>query len=265
MAVQSMARPKEAVKEARHAAERALLLDPSLAEAHLSMAAIELFFGWDWAATERELKDALDLSPSLSMAHSLLACYAVARGWAERAVNSALRALDLDPISPTINTDVAWVHLLNGQYDKAKEQALSTIDMKVDYPLLHVYLGQVYLSTREYETAIQEIKKALPANGDEPAPILAMLGFAYAVAGKKEAARNVVRRMDALSKRTFISGYDWAVLHTGLGEKAAAIRCLKQALRERSPRVIWLNVEPAFDRLRGNREFKEMVRRLGVQ
>jgi TolB-like protein len=265
MAVQSMLPPKEAATEAKHAAERALALDPLLAEAHLSMAAIQLFFEWNWASAERALKSAMDLSPSYSQAHSLFTHYAVARGWGEQAIASARRALDLDPTSAVVNVDLAWAYLLTREYPKALEQCLSILDMKFNFPLAHVYLGQVYLWMRKYEVAIQEIEKALPPDGDAPAPILAMLGYAYGLAGKNGAAREVLLRMEELSKRCYVSSYDWAVLHAGLGEKDDALQYLRQALKERSPRVIWLKVEPAFDSLRGDRHFENMVLRLGLE
>lgn len=265
MAVQSMLPPKEAATEAKHAAERALALDPLLAEAHLCMAGIQLFFEWNWASAERALKSAMDLSPSYSLTHSLFTHYAAARGWGEQAIASARRALDLDPTSAVVNVDLAWAYLLTREYPKALEQCLSILDMKFNFPLAHVYLGQVYLCMRKYELAIQEIEKALPPDGDAPGPILAMLGYAYGLAGKNRAALEVLHRMEELSKRCYVSSYDRAVLHTGLGEKDDALRYLRQALKERSPRVIWLKVEPTFDRLRGDRHFENMVLRLGLE
>ena len=265
MAVQSMLPPKEGASEAKHAAEKALALDPSLAEAHTSRAGVQLFFEWNWASAERALRSAMELSPSHSMAHALFTHYAAARGWAEHAIASARRALDLDPMSPVANVDLAWAYLLMRDYPKALEQCLSILDMKVNFPLARVYLSQVHQCLGNHEAAIQEIEKALPSNGDAPAPILAMLGYAYGLAGRSEAARDVLRGIDELARRCYVSPYDRAVLHTGLREKHEALRCLRQALTERSPRMIWLNVEPAFDSLRGDRQFQNIVRRLGLE
>ena len=265
MAVQSMLPPKEGASEAKHAAEQALALDPSLAEAHNSMAGIQLFFEWNWASAERALRSAMELSPSHSQAHSLFTHYAVARGWAEHAIESARRALDLDPMSPVANVDLAWAYLLMRDYPKALEQSLSILDMKVNFPLARIYLGQVYQCMGKHEAAIQEMEAALPSDGGASAPILAMLGYAYGLAGRSGAARDVLRRMDEMARRCYVSPYDRAVLHTGLGEKHEALRCLRQALTERSPRVIWLNVEPVFDSLRGNRHFQNIVRRLVLE
>jgi tetratricopeptide (TPR) repeat protein len=251
--------------EAKHAAEQALALDPLLPEAHVSMAGIHLFFEWNWVSAERALRRATELSPSHSSGHGLFTHYAVARGWAEHAIASARRALDLDPMSPVANVDLAWAYLLTRDYPKAIEQCLSILEMKVNFPLAHVYLSQVHQCTGNHEAAIQEIEKALPSDGDAPVPILAMLGYAYGLAGRRVAARDVLCEMDPLARRCYVSPYDRAVLHTGLGEKHEALRCLRQALTERSPRMIWLNVEPAFDSLRGDRQFQSIVRRLGLE
>jgi len=265
MAVQSMVPPREGATEAKYAAERALALDPLLAEAHVSMAAIDLFFEWNWASAERGLKSALDLSPSHSLAYGLFTHYAVARGWAEHAIASARRALDLDPMSPVANVDLAWAYLLMRDCPRALDQSLSILNMEVNFPLARVYLGQVYQCMGKHDMAIQEMEKAMAPDGDAPAPILAMLGHAYGLAGKTRPARDVLLRMEELASRCYVSPYDWAVLHTGLGEHDEALQRLRQALQERSPRVIWLNVEPTFDSLRRDRRFEAMVRRLGLE
>jgi TolB-like protein/Tfp pilus assembly protein PilF len=264
MAVQSMVPPEEGASEAKHAAERALALDPSLAEAHTSMAAIRLFFEWNWVSAERGLKSALDLSPSYSLAHSLFTHYAVARGWTEHAIASARRALDLDPMSPVTNVDLAWAYLLARDYPRALDQALSILGMDMNFPLARIYLAQVYQCMGKHETAVQEMEHATGSNADTPAPMLAMLGHAYGLAGNARAAREVLHRMQMLASRSYVSPYDWAVLHTGLGEHDDALQFLRQAMKESSPRAIWLNVEPAFDTLRGDRRFQNIIRRLGV-
>src|SRR6185295_988020 len=110
---------------------------------------------------------------------------------------------------------------------------------------------------KKYPEAIAEMEKAL-RDQETAAPILAMVGYAYGVAGKNREARDMLRRLEDLSKRSYVSPYDHAVLHTGLGATDDALRRLEQAMDERSPRVIWLNVEPAFDPLRGNPRFENM-------
>jgi tetratricopeptide (TPR) repeat protein len=229
------------------------------------MAAIQLFFEWNWASAERGLRSALDLAPSYSLAHSLFTHYAVARGWAEHAIASARRALDLDPLSPVANVDLAWAYLLTKDHARALDQCLSVLDMEVNFPLAHVYLGQVYQCMGKYDRAIEEMEKAMSSGGNDTAPMLAMLGYSYGLAEKTVAAREMLHRMGELARRCYVSPYDWAVLHTGLGEHDEALRYLGEALQERSPRVIWLNVEPGFDNLRRDRRFRRLVQRLGLE
>jgi TolB-like protein/Flp pilus assembly protein TadD len=265
MAVQAMLPPKEGAFEAKHAAERALALDTSLAEAHLSMAAVQLFFHWNWASTELELQSAVDLSPNHSAAQALFTHYAAARGWAQHAILSARRALDLDPMSPVAHLDLAWAYLLARDYSKALEQSLSIQAMDMNVPLARVYLAQIYQCMGKHETAVKEMEQAMAFDGDAPAPMLAMLAHAYGLAGITRGAREVLHQMKNLASRCYVSPYDWAVLYTGLGENAVALQWLRQALKERSPRVIWLSVEPAFDSLREDRRFQSLVRRLGLE
>ena len=264
MTVQAMLPPKEGASEAKHAAEQALALDTSLAEAHLSVAAIQLFFEWDWTSTEFELRKALDLSPSSSAAQALFTHYAAARGWTQHAIASARRALDLDPMSPVAHLDLAWAYLLARDYSKALDQSLSMQAMDMNVPLARVYLAQIFQCMGKHETAVKEMEKAMAFDGDTPAPILAMLGHAYGLAGTTRAAREVRHQMKELASRCYVSPYDWAVLHTGLRENDVALQCLRQALKERSPRAIWLGVEPAFDSLRDDRRFQRLINGLGL-
>jgi TolB-like protein len=265
MAVQSMLPPERAASEARRAATTAVSLDRALPEAHVSMAAVQLFFDWDWGATESALKRALDLSPSASLAYGLFTHYAVARGWGPAATASARRALELDPISPVANVDLAWAYLLTREYPRALDQCRSILDMDVNFPLARIYLSQAYQCMGKHELAIQEMEKAMPTEGEAPAPMLAMLGYAYGAAGATDGGHAVCRRMEQLANRCYVSPYDWAVLHIGMGEADDALQCLRAALKERSPRMIWLNVEPTFDVLRQDRRLRTIVRRLGVE
>jgi DNA-binding winged helix-turn-helix (wHTH) protein/tetratricopeptide (TPR) repeat protein len=265
MAVQAMLPPEQGLSQAKHAAERALALEPSLAEVHVSMAAVQLFFEWNWASTERALQSAVDLSPSYSPAHALFAHYAAARGWTHYAIASARRALDLDPMSPVAHLDQAWAYLLARDYPRALNQCDSIQAMGMNVPLARVYVAQIYQCMGKHETAVTEMEKVLASDGDTPAPILAMLGHAYGLAGRTRAAREALQQMKKLASRCYVSSYDWAVLHTGLGENDVALRYLRQALKERSPRAIWLNVEPAFDSLRADRRFQNIIRRLGLE
>jgi TolB-like protein/Tfp pilus assembly protein PilF len=262
MGVQAMLPPAQAQTEAKPAAERALALSPLSAEAHVIMAANNLFFDWNWPATEAAIQKAIELNPSCE-AHGLFAHYALARGWCEQAIVSQRRALDLDPMSATMNTDLVWAHLLNRDYEKAIELGLGAESKQFNYPLMHFYLGQAYLGIGEYGKAIEQIERIVAPTEQPSGPFLAILGYAYAAARKKSIAKEIFRRMQELSEsRSYVASYDWAVLHAGLAENDAALQRLQQAVDERQPRVIWLKVDPAFEGLRGEKRFQDLIRRL---
>jgi tetratricopeptide (TPR) repeat protein len=222
-----------------------------------------LFFDWNWTAVELELQRSVELKPSCE-AHGLFAHYALARGWCEQAVAAQHRALDLDPMSASMNADLAWAHLLSRDYEKALEVGLSTQRMMFNYPLTHMYLCQAYLCLDKYDEAIAQIEQVVPNDEGAPGPLLAILGHTYAAAGRTDAAGAVLRRMEALSQRSYVASYDWAVIYSGLRDEDAALQRLKQAVHDREPRVIWLNVEPAFDGIRHDRRFQELVATLGL-
>ena len=263
MAVQSMLPPAQAEAEGQPAAKRALELAPLSAEAHTIVAAYYLFFDWNWLGAERAIRKAIELSPSCE-AHGLFAHYALARGWCEEAIYWQRRALDLDPMSATMNTDLVWAYLLSRDYARAVELGASAVSMKFSYPLTHLYLGQAYLCIGEYEKGIKEIEKTVSTGEESSGNFIAMLGYAYGVARKKTAVREMFRRMEALSARRYVASYDWAVLHAGSGETDSAIRRLTQAVDEREPRVIWLKVEPALESIRTDRRVQGLLHRLGL-
>ena len=258
MGVQSMLQRAEAEPQAKRAAQHAVACDPFSAEAHTSLAATYLFFDWNWPAVEHAIRTALELNPN-GEGHGLFTHYALARGWCDQAIIAQRRALDLDPMSATMNTDLIWTYLLSREYTRALELGQSTERVKFNYPLTHMYVGEAYLCIGEHAKAIAEIQQAVAAADDEPAPFLAMLGYAYAVAGKKKAAEEILVRVEDVSRRRYVASYDWAVLHAGSGESESALQRLEQAVDAREPRVIWLKVEPLFDRVRNDDRFQRLI------
>ena len=264
MAVQSMLPPRDAARQARDTAARAMTLDPLLAETHLSHAAVQLFFDWNWAAAERALQKSLELSPSSSMAHDLFAHNAIARGWGNQAIASVQRALDLDPMSAAVNTDLAWVYLLDRQYSKALEQASNTLEMQFSFPLTHLYRAQILLCIGKPAEAIRELEGMIPEPENAPPSLVSMLGYAYGVAGQREASVKILKSIESASKRQYVSPFDLALVFAALNQKDDAIRCLEHALDDRTPRLIWVTVDPSFDSIRNDPRFAALIARLGL-
>jgi tetratricopeptide (TPR) repeat protein len=262
MAVQSMAPPGRAAVEARRTAERALELDPLLPDAHLATAAVKLFFDWDWVRVERTIAAANELSPSYPMGHSLFTHYAAARGWGDHAIASARGALELDPMSGAHNTDLGWAFLLNGDLEQAREQLSHVLAMEFPFPLALVYLGQVCLQEGKFQEALDWLQRSLPPDGCGPPPMVAMLGHARAAAGDIAGARQSLETLDEMSAQAYVSPLDRAVVYAGIGDDEQALDWLERAFEDHSPRVIWIKLEPAFQGLRTQPRFEDMVRRV---
>jgi len=171
--------------------------------------------------------------------------------------------LGLDPLSLPLNAHLAWHYLYARQYDQAIGQCRRTIEMDPNYPQAHDFLGETYEQKGSYEEAIAEFQKAINLSGDS-SHIRAELGHAYALAGKKEEALKIMDELKGLSKETYISPYDVAMIYVGLDQNDQAFDWLEKAYQERSDWLRYLKVDPRLDPLRSDLRFPDLVRRVGL-
>jgi tetratricopeptide (TPR) repeat protein len=152
--------PKEIMPKARDAALKALQLDEALAEAHTSLAAVELILNWNWSGAEREFKRAIELNPNYSPAHVWYAQYLVAMGRFDESIAEARRSLELDPFSQFSMDFAEWVFYLARHFDLSVEQSRKLIELAPELPWAHYDLGQVYERAGRVSEAVQEFMKA---------------------------------------------------------------------------------------------------------
>lgn len=254
--------PKEAFEKAGAAADRALELDPNLAEGHIARAQIDTY-RWEFAAAESEFERAIALRPGYAMAHSWYATYLAARGRQTKALSEVKWALDLDPLSTGYSTALAWQLYLAGQYDQAVDQLKKTIELDPQFVAAHSVLGAVYVQQRRFTDAITEYRKAISLSGDA-ADYKAELAYAYAVSGNPDQAREILKGLESEDPGKYVSPTHIALIYTGLGQKDQAIEWLRKAYQEHSEYLAFVNVDPAFRSLRPVPEFRELVRLIGV-
>jgi len=246
---------------ARPYALKALELDPSLAQAHAALAYIKFYFDWDWAGARNEFLRALELNPNDPVAHQWHAVYLLAAGQAEEASREIQRAHQLDPLSLAINTDIGFHHYYNGRHAEAIVQLQSVLAMKSDFLLAHLWLARAYLAVGRFDEAIAATAQAESRAREWPVVVTAR-GFTHGVAGKADEARAVLREMEALSKRRFVTAYGMALVHTGLGQKDEAFNWLEKAFDERSHWLVWLRLDPRWNALRGDPRFAALIERM---
>jgi tetratricopeptide (TPR) repeat protein len=255
--------PRASGPKAKAAATKALELDDTLAEAHASLGMARMSYEWDWAGAEREFQRAIELDPNYATAHHWYAICLSTAARSEQAIASLKRAQQLDPLSLIINADVGLQQHFARRYDEAIEQVRKALEMDPNFAAGHRTLGMAYEQKGMYSEAIAEFQKALDVSRGNPFA-LGALGHAYAVSGNREKARQVLSEVLELSKRRYVPPFSTAVIYTGLGDKARALEWLEKAFDDRSLEMIFLKVDPRFDRLRADPRFANLLRRMGL-
>ncbi len=254
--------PYEAMPKAKAAAQKALQLDDGLAEAHASLAHINMVYDWNWTSAEKEFKQAIELNPNYAGAHEWYAEFLAARGRESEALSEMKRARDADPLLVLMHAAVAEALYYSRRYDEVISQCQQTLELDPDYPLAHFHLGRAYMGKNMYPEAIAEYQKAQASLGETPA-ILMAIGYANAKAGDRAAARKALEELRAQSKRRYVPALYFAAIYTGLGDSDAGLLWLEKAYREHSDYLIYLNVDPMADPLRSDSRFQAILRNIG--
>ncbi|HET8674206.1 MAG TPA: tetratricopeptide repeat protein, partial [Blastocatellia bacterium] len=253
--------PREAFLKGRAAATKALKIDDSLAEAHASLGHLNMH-NFQWADAKRELQRAIELKPNYATTHQWYAFYLIFTGSADDALKEITHAEWLDPLSQPINADVAELLYYMGQNDQAIEQYRKTLEIDPQYHRAHLNLGRVYEQLRMREEAFEAFETAQTLF-DSP-EILAAFAHAHATFGNRAEAERLLKKLIALEKRDYVSPYDIAVIHVGLGNHDQAFEWLEKAYNERAGWMIYLTVDPQLYDLRSDARYKTLVGRVGL-
>ncbi len=251
--------PTVAFPQARASIQKALELDPDLAEAHTSLGLVKFQYDWDWQGAEEEFKKAINLERSYSPAHQFFADYLKAMGRFDEALEEIVKAQELDPLSSAISVGVGHVLYLSRQYDEAIKQYMRAVELDPNFMQTHMWFGRPYLEKGMYAEAIAELETAVKLSG-ESTVALAMLGHGLASAGRKEEALEILGKLKERSKEQYVPSYWIAVIYNGLKERDQVIAWLHKAFDERSSWLVWANTEPRFDWLRKDPDFEALMK-----
>ena len=257
---------KDGFAKARAAVMKALEIDDTIAEAHISLAKIKSTFDWDFPAAEEEFKRAIEINPNYATAHHSYGRHLMMMGRFDQAAVEIRRASELDPLSLIINADLSAPLFFAQQYDRAIESLRKTLEMDPNFALAHFRLGLAYEFKGMYEEAIAEYQMAMELSGssaDNPA-MSAVLAHVYAASGKEHQARDILNRLKEQSQRSYVSPCDIAEVHAALGEEDQAFEWLEKAYDARSSDLRFLKVSQSFtDSLRLDPRFTDLLRRVG--
>ena len=268
LGVNHMVPPSEAFPRAKAAAMRALEIDDTLSEAYTPLGSMLTNYDWNWPEAERVFSRAIELNPSYAGAHEGYAWLLTILGRGDEAVAETERALDLNPYSYAQTAQVGLACYWDHRYDRAIElfrNVLSRVpEQVVPFPIIS-YLAMAYLQKGMVDEAISELQKGRTLLTDSP-DLLAFLGYAYAVAGKREEAAEVIGKLkggEGLSEN-YALPFHLALIHTGLGEVDLALEWLEKGYQGRVWMMVFIGMEPAFDPLRSDPRFQDLLAKMNL-
>jgi TolB-like protein/Tfp pilus assembly protein PilF len=252
----------EELSKAKDAATHALAIDPTLAEAHTSLAMTKTLYDRDWAGASTEFEEAIRLNPKYATAHQWHGILLSVLGKPDEALAEIDRAIELDPLSLIINTDKGRILYYARRYDDAIRQLQETLKMDSDFGAAHLILGWCYAEKGMYDQALAEMQRGI-ALGVAGGGALGRIGYAYARAGKRDEALKILNQLEQRSKQSYVSPYTFAAVYAALGEGDRAFSLLQKCVDEGAAGQSFMKVDPVFDSLRDDPRFAELMRRLG--
>lgn len=253
--------PTDAWLRAKSAASEALRVDDRLAEAHTSSALVKEHYDWEWAEAEQEFRRAIELNPNSAAAHHWYGDYLLKMGRFEEAGRELRRAQQLDPMSLLINTTLGKFYYFSRQYEQAIEQLRKTLDMDSTFVPARRALEAAYGQSGRYKEAVAERQQAMTLAGNPE--FAASIGQEYASLGYKGVLESWLEGLKELSKRGYVPSYTLAQGYARLGDRQQALAWLERAHQERDSGLVFLKVEPAFDQMRSEPQFRDLIHRLG--
>src|SRR6266446_5469900 len=255
--------PQGAKPKARAAAQRALQLDPRLAEAHAVLGNVAMSYDWDFSTAEKELKTALDLNPNYSTAHEWYAHLLLVEGRYDEALAESHHLLEIDPDTLLFKAVRAEILYYARRYDEAVAEASSVLRLHPDFVLASYWLGCAYREKKMYPEAIATFERARKMTGDWPFIVMAS-GHAQALAGNTVEATNALNKLAQMKQARLIPDIYPAAIYVGLGDKDQAFHFLDAAYQERVDRLVYLKVEPMADPLRSDPRFAQLLAKIGL-
>ena len=254
----------ETIPKARAAVEHALQLDDSLAEAHTSMASVYMAL-WQWSKSEEEYKRAISLNPNYPTAHHWYQLLLRSEGRLDEALAEIKQAQQLDPLAPILELNLGSVYFEKNDFDSALTRARRILEINPKFPLAHELFARVYLKQGRYTEAVSEFEQDVAA--DRTAYSLSNLGYAYAVAGRRDQALAILKELEEKYAKHEALGQYVAAVYVGLGDKDKAFYWLEKEFQSHGGGLP-LDVVAThgfFYSLRDDPRYKDLVTRAGLK
>ncbi len=252
---------REASPRAKEYALKALELDPRLPAAHEAVARFKMS-DWDWGGAEQAFRRTLELEPGHATARRQYALLLSILGRQEEALALIQRMKESDPLNTDAYRFSGQVYYFAGQIDRAIAEDHAALLLVDDDVFVQIDLSIHYAANGMYAESIEWWERTLALTGRDPR-LLSLLVYSLARAGRTEEARRLLREVEEITRRTYLSPIYYGVIYYGLGELDRAFEMLEGAYRERNPYMYYLT-GPMFDSLRSDPRFQDILRRLNL-
>jgi adenylate cyclase len=275
--------PRKIMPKAKRAVMRALDIDNQLTEAHVSLGLVLSNFDWNWSEAEQAYCRAIELSPDKAPAHHYYSILLAKQGRLDKAVAEIRKAFEIDPISLHVHMARARISYFAKQYDVAAKHCKEMLELDPTFGPANGLISMVYLEQKHYERAISQCKRMIPFSGrDYPGrnkkgingtpgvweadpEAIGVLGFAYAQAGNRKKANEMLKRLEQLEISRYVEPLSVALVHIGLKDYDKAFEWLDRAFADRSNILTYMKVWPFFSGLKNDPRYQVMVKRVGLE
>jgi serine/threonine-protein kinase len=256
--------PAEMVSRATKAAQKAIELDDSCAEAHVALALVYYRLDWNWKGAEQEFILALERNQNLATARHQYAMFLASVNRLDEALAEIKRAHELDPVSPIISTAVGRILHFSRRFDEAIDQCRRTLELNPQFPGAYFDMGLSYIAKGMYLEAVEAFKKLGELSGD-PKRGLIELAWVYSHQGARDKAfAHIEELMEHLGTED-LPRLPLAIVHIGLGDLEKAFELLEEGYTQRDSNLLYLQCESAFDPLRDDPRFHDLLLRMNFE
>jgi adenylate cyclase len=259
----SVVKPRDAWPQCKAMAEKALELDPTLGEAHTTLAGAKANYDWDQVGAEVEYKRGVELAPGSSIAHQFYASFLGSlKRWPEADAQMA-EARRLDPLWNLGIWGDAQLYYWEGNLGEADKRVQQLIAREPDFVTAYALVAQIYFQQGRSRDAIRALEKA-PDAVRQTARWVGSMGYLYAVTGNKNDAQKCLLALRDSAAHEVVSPLLAGMIYQALGDKDRAIQLITEALDQRLLRPGWIAVDPMFNPLRSDPRFQSLIGKVGL-
>ncbi len=256
---------RDTIAKAKVAAEKALALEPNLAEGYLVRGWLKRNSDWDWAGAENDLRRSIDLSPKNAIAHQRLAQTLSVLGRLDEALNESQIAYNLDPISEIVIAARFPILEAMGRYDQALNESEDFLrENKASNPAARAVATFLY-HKQSYPEVISISENTLQKDPTKsPFAWLSLLAASYYKTGEIEKSDIILKQLETLSLNDSKALYSLAMNYAETGRHSDALAALEKCFDEHEERLVWIKNEPRFVSVRINVRFQNILKKMNL-